>query len=271
MHAPAADPTVVSNIKCLQCGYNLRTLSESGNCPECGRRVSESLTAETLTRIPARVGSLLVRATEMLLLAGVASAATSFGPWDDAFGGRALPLTAQALVWTAALLPPVAAFWGVMLMARSLGPEAGAPLLRWCVRCLLVLTAGVCTLGPALRYVAPLAWRSAYVRHEDRILLTIVVSAVAATIVIYLRLYAVMRTARRRWLAWQCVALAAAVSVGLVWSHLDGYDGCSRLAGSSDSRSFRCPPWDTRWRWNGCGPGRAGTPRPGGRRWRRRS
>lgn len=38
-----ADGRVRISVPCMQCGYNLRTLTAEGRCPECGRAVGESL------------------------------------------------------------------------------------------------------------------------------------------------------------------------------------------------------------------------------------
>ncbi len=39
----AATNIINDDVACIQCGYNLRTLDASADCPECGRPVAESL------------------------------------------------------------------------------------------------------------------------------------------------------------------------------------------------------------------------------------
>ncbi len=36
-----ADETIVADVPCINCGYNLRGLNAEGRCPECGRSIPE--------------------------------------------------------------------------------------------------------------------------------------------------------------------------------------------------------------------------------------
>jgi hypothetical protein len=253
MHAPAAEPAVASDLSCVRCGYNLRTLSESAVCPECGRAVSESLAAARV-RVPERVRWLLARATEMFLLAAVASAATSFWPTDNPFRGasRGGPVV-QLATWSAALLPPVAAWWGAVLVARSLGPEGTRRIARRLVQFGLILTATVPTFGPALIYSMPSGWRGVYNRHGEQVLLAIAVCAAVATLLTFLWLSAVARAARRRWLAWQCVALVVVVPAAVVWMRLSEIDLWLGFGRTVRLKEFALPvvgyPPAVRWLW----------------------
>ena len=44
---PPPLPSVIADLSCIGCGYNLRTLPLNGLCPECGRQVSESIRIQT--------------------------------------------------------------------------------------------------------------------------------------------------------------------------------------------------------------------------------
>ena len=41
---------IATDLRCCRCGYNLRTLSTSGKCPECGASVAESIAAANRRR-----------------------------------------------------------------------------------------------------------------------------------------------------------------------------------------------------------------------------
>lgn len=46
-HAPQASGAIIeSDITCVSCGYNLRSLTAEGRCPECGAPVEASLSDE---------------------------------------------------------------------------------------------------------------------------------------------------------------------------------------------------------------------------------
>jgi serine/threonine protein kinase len=45
---PPPDHPLEMDVACVQCGYNLRTLSVGGKCPECGRAVRDSLSPDRL-------------------------------------------------------------------------------------------------------------------------------------------------------------------------------------------------------------------------------
>ena len=36
---PAPPPTIETDLPCIKCGYNLRTLPSNGQCPECGEPI----------------------------------------------------------------------------------------------------------------------------------------------------------------------------------------------------------------------------------------
>jgi hypothetical protein len=42
-HCPSGDGRVASDLECVVCQYNLKTLSTAGLCPECGTRVARSV------------------------------------------------------------------------------------------------------------------------------------------------------------------------------------------------------------------------------------
>jgi hypothetical protein len=44
------DETIAGDLSCLHCGYNLRGLTGTGRCPECGKPVLDTLSGTTLHR-----------------------------------------------------------------------------------------------------------------------------------------------------------------------------------------------------------------------------
>lgn len=50
--APTMDAVVMDDLTCIGCGYNLRTLPHAGRCPECARRVWDSVTGADLRYAP---------------------------------------------------------------------------------------------------------------------------------------------------------------------------------------------------------------------------
>jgi len=75
----AGGVTIEHDLACVSCGYNLRTLSAAARCPECGSRVSKSLSGGVLEDDPAwlvkvRGGAVLLAWFTGLLLAGFALA-----------------------------------------------------------------------------------------------------------------------------------------------------------------------------------------------------
>src|ERR1700689_2706978 len=44
-----ADQTIDRDVPCVKCGYNLRTLSTIGHCPECGAGIGQSLAIPNIT------------------------------------------------------------------------------------------------------------------------------------------------------------------------------------------------------------------------------
>lgn len=48
MPSSTLDPTITTNLPCIHCGYNLRTLAFSALCPECGQPVRETLASGSL-------------------------------------------------------------------------------------------------------------------------------------------------------------------------------------------------------------------------------
>jgi len=51
---PPLPDTVATDVPCLNCSYNLRTLSLAGKCPECGQPVSISFRGDLLIYAPKR-------------------------------------------------------------------------------------------------------------------------------------------------------------------------------------------------------------------------
>jgi hypothetical protein len=83
---PARDVTVDGDLRCCGCGYNLRTLSTDGRCPECGRLVGESLIPRLILPEAAWAVALSGAAVAAadLMLAGAATRGPACGPSSGA-------------------------------------------------------------------------------------------------------------------------------------------------------------------------------------------
>ncbi|MDX2115966.1 MAG: hypothetical protein SFZ24_10175 [Planctomycetota bacterium] len=117
MPRPIDLPTVQDECKCRNCGYSLRGLPESGQCPECGTPVLESLNRGAgarlvqLTSTPRGwVGNepllYLLRLTlgMAMLIVGIAPVSlTAMDGWLAAFGGDRgpMPMLDPPLAWVA--------------------------------------------------------------------------------------------------------------------------------------------------------------------------
>lgn len=68
--------TIDKDLSCSRCGYNLKGLDRSGNCPECGQPIEETLTFGLHSADPEW---LRYQSITMLLLGALAVAAPSYG------------------------------------------------------------------------------------------------------------------------------------------------------------------------------------------------
>jgi hypothetical protein len=99
--APDPGPRVETDLACVECGYNLRTLAHSAECPECGLAVLVSARGDRLSSAPPRWlhalghGAWWLRAAVILALPIVylGVALSSYGVWvlTIAQPGRAEP------------------------------------------------------------------------------------------------------------------------------------------------------------------------------------
>ena len=62
-----ADPTLQTDIACLECGYNLRGIPD-GECPECGEAFTRKHLLALLRRRPFKFGSLAFNAVAWIVL-----------------------------------------------------------------------------------------------------------------------------------------------------------------------------------------------------------
>ena len=180
---PVVDDRVATDLPCLSCGYNLRTLRSDGRCPECGADVADTV-AVRLSLMSARDWTrTLGRGLNLLAIWLVAAAVSAVG------------LAALALAPTSIV---------------ALGPTASVLMLAWGTAVGVVVLAGpicVLQLGAAPPARLPLARRLPW-RRVGRWCLGATVVAVAAL--------AVVDAGRASQAAWIGLVLgAAAVSAPL--------------------------------------------------------
>lgn len=123
--------TIQHDLKCITCGYNLRTLDPASVCPECGRKIEWSLHGHRMIFVPSPRQRFCLtwgpRAINVAFL--ITSAIASWRPRRDTpydelewFG---LPASLFAL-----------GVWGCTApIPRRDGPEIGF-IIRWCARLL---------------------------------------------------------------------------------------------------------------------------------------
>jgi hypothetical protein len=130
---------VVANLGCVECSYNLRGLSASGKCPECGFDVAGSRNAGVGLRRAAAPGRRAVAAGAGWLLTGLAA-------WVAALGVAPVLFWSEgALIWLLS-----AAADGLMLSAveafRRIGLMAEIPLFALRFRLWRAATASALTI-----------------------------------------------------------------------------------------------------------------------------
>lgn len=211
--APAAD-VLQADMPCMTCGYNLRTQSANGVCPECGTTIRDTLNFPHLKRSPPRWLTSLVDSTTVLLLTLPLLTAACFvsRSRDDVIGAV-----------------PVAAAWGLCWFAFWLltRPEPGATVSRreraraWALRAFVT--------GPCLAFAVPrfgdmYNWRYAYPRLfavGDLGLLVapaLLACALPATFLYYDHLRRAARRLPSRALAWQAAILRWALPLTMLLS-----------------------------------------------------
>ena len=77
---PAGAATLVADVSCVKCDYNLRSLSAGGRCPECGEAVASSLNPDRLMFADRAWLGRLVRG-QTLIFAGTTAFALLFLGW----------------------------------------------------------------------------------------------------------------------------------------------------------------------------------------------
>ena len=97
--------TVESNVPCMGCGYNLRTLQTSSNCPECNTPVANSMRGDWLYYSPPVWLNMLYRGTTIILVSYLLFIA---GMITTAFS--------QMLEALVMLASSVCGFWGAWLL-----------------------------------------------------------------------------------------------------------------------------------------------------------
>jgi len=102
----ATPAAIVQDLPCAECGYNLRTLPTDSACPECGRRIADTLAAGPVTAwLPG-----VRRGLTCLAVAWVALPLAEIGIWSDSFriGPRAVNRDGVTYLVEALLAAPAA-------------------------------------------------------------------------------------------------------------------------------------------------------------------
>jgi hypothetical protein len=162
LSTPARPDLATTDVPCISCGYNLRGLSDSGSCPECGTAVARSLMGnmlvfsgpdyvESLRRGATAVWWSLVFTIVALAFTVIVQAATSsFRPGPYGSPGA---LDAVAALLNAAV--SIAFYFGWWLLSEPdpahVGRETGATARR-----VLRVSAGACAIANVLSTVAQL-------------------------------------------------------------------------------------------------------------------
>lgn len=141
--------TLLTDITCRQCGYNLRGLSGEGKCSECGTPVAMSIRADYLRFAnPAWIEkvSLGVRILVWMILINIVVSIAA---------ALLMPVWGPLVLMVVGFLVSVVSYYGSWLLAEpevSKGGEAGLTRARRMVR--LMLGIGLC--GPVLNIIAEL-------------------------------------------------------------------------------------------------------------------
>ncbi|TWT42168.1 hypothetical protein RAS1_32980 [Phycisphaerae bacterium RAS1] len=129
-----ADSRIDADVPCIQCGYNLRTIHTSAACPECNRRIAESLYAQSLEFSDPAWRRKVCSGMRLLRLAAVL--------WVVSFLVWRLSVRAGEMIDTVYILgTQVLGFVGVLrVCARDKGAAIGRVVLarRWAVGCAVV-------------------------------------------------------------------------------------------------------------------------------------
>lgn len=124
--------TLQSDLNCLGCGYNLRTLHLDGVCPECGRKVAWSLDGHRMILAPTpRQRWCLLWGPRTISLAALLALLTQSWRinWENRPFPEAYPFAFSALLFA------IGTWWATVAIHRLDGPVIG-PVLRVLARSL---------------------------------------------------------------------------------------------------------------------------------------
>jgi hypothetical protein len=104
--APPIAPAIVdTDLACVGCDYNLRTQPTDGVCPECGKRIRDTIRFPHLARAAPRwLTSLVDSVTVLLVAVGFGVACLVLGDRRDRLVPMGLAVSAWALGWFAVWL-----------------------------------------------------------------------------------------------------------------------------------------------------------------------
>jgi len=136
-----ADGRLLVDIRCVKCGYNLRSLRTDGACSECGESVSVSIARSSAPRIRRRVRVALYSSLGAWLAYSVAFGAGFMG----------LPIGAVPLVATGLVL----SFIGLFSSIGSVVGLRGAPrsVLPTLIVSFVLSASAIAVVGYGIYYV----------------------------------------------------------------------------------------------------------------------
>lgn len=157
-------PSVASDLLCIGCGYNIRTLAETAVCPECARPVTDSLRFPHLHLADVDWLRRLRRGTVLMAVAASLMAVLLSTLFVLEVTGVQSGLTTQAVLIATAILMSISWTGGIWLGTTS-EPAASIdnrrPLSRWANRILAInspILASVLAGIAVLQTMQP-AWR----------------------------------------------------------------------------------------------------------------
>jgi hypothetical protein len=197
--------TITADLPCLACGYNLRTQSVAGVCPECTHPVAASLAGDQLGRADSRW---LLRIQRGLLLESIASGLIILYALGQILDLTQVHGVSIALDLTLAVFAIVVFAAGVLLAAREPGrPRRG---MRFTLFAGSFIFAGAMLIQAGFDFISEFRsspqtgpWEMFWNDHMDWLMAAMPVRFVAQAILLAM----LARRCRASHLRWQAILL----------------------------------------------------------------